>query len=53
MTLMPIEWSEVAAPGLVVIGLFCLVLPWVSRENAWVRVTLVGLAMILTWRYLL
>ena len=49
---MPIELSEPIAPGLAAIGLFCLFLPWVSRENARVRVALVGFTLILTWRYL-
>jgi cellulose synthase (UDP-forming) len=52
VTLMPIDLPESIAPGLVVIGLFCLLLPWVGRDNAWVRVALVGFTLILTWRYL-
>ena len=52
MTLMPIELSDPIAPGLAAIGLLCLFLPWVSRENTRARVALVGFTLIVTWRYL-
>jgi len=34
-------------------GLLSLFLPWASRENPWVRGTLVAISLILTWNYLL
>jgi cellulose synthase (UDP-forming) len=35
-----------------VVGFFCLVLPWLSRENALARAAMVAASLILTWRYL-
>jgi cellulose synthase (UDP-forming) len=46
-------WSEQIAPALMAAGLLSLFLPWASRENPWVRGTLVAISLILTWNYLL
>jgi cellulose synthase (UDP-forming) len=46
-------WSEPIAPALMAAGLLCVFLPWASRENSWVRGTLVAVSLILTWNYLL
>jgi cellulose synthase (UDP-forming) len=49
---MPIELPEPLVPALVAIGFFCLFLPWLSRDNALARAALIGVTLILTWRYL-
>ena len=49
---MPIELPESIAPALIAIGFFCLILPWLSRDNAPARAALIAVALILNWRYL-
>jgi cellulose synthase (UDP-forming) len=50
---MPVDSLEPILPALMVVGFFCLVLPWLSRENALARAALVAVTLILTWRYLI
>jgi cellulose synthase (UDP-forming) len=50
---MTIAVPESIAPALVVLGLLFLLLPWVSRDNPYVRAGLVAITLIITWRYLL
>lgn len=45
--------SEPFAPALIATGLLCLFLPWANRETRWVRATLVGVSLAMTWHYLL
>jgi cellulose synthase (UDP-forming) len=49
---MPIDVIEPIFPTLMVVGFFCLALPWLSRENALARAAMVAVSLILTWRYL-
>jgi cellulose synthase/poly-beta-1,6-N-acetylglucosamine synthase-like glycosyltransferase len=49
---MPTDTLEPILPALIVVGFFCLILPWLSRENALARAALVAVSLILTWRYL-
>jgi len=44
---------ESLAPTLVTVGLLCALLPWASRDNAFVRPALIALALLLNWRYIL
>jgi cellulose synthase (UDP-forming) len=50
---MPVDLLEPIVPALAAVGFFCLLLPWLSRENAWARAALVAFTLILMWRYLL
>jgi cellulose synthase (UDP-forming) len=43
---------ESVAPALIAIGLLCFLLPWSRRDNRLIRVVLVALTLLLTWRYL-
>jgi cellulose synthase/poly-beta-1,6-N-acetylglucosamine synthase-like glycosyltransferase len=49
---MPFDLPEPIAPAIVAVGFFILVLPWLSRESAFARAALIGITLILTWRYL-
>lgn len=50
---MTIGLPESLGPALVVLGLLSLLLPWLSRDNAYARAPLVAVTLIITWRYLL
>jgi cellulose synthase (UDP-forming) len=45
--------SEPIAPALMAAGILCVILPWASRENPWIRATLVLFSLAVTWNYLL
>jgi cellulose synthase (UDP-forming) len=49
---MPFDLPEPIAPAMIAFGFFILVLPWLRRESALARAALIGITLILTWRYL-
>jgi cellulose synthase/poly-beta-1,6-N-acetylglucosamine synthase-like glycosyltransferase len=40
-------------PSAIIVGLAIAILPWVDRNNPWVRASALGLCMFLSWRYML
>jgi cellulose synthase (UDP-forming) len=53
VSVMPIDTLEPILPALMVVGAFCLLLPWLSRDNASARVAFVAVSLVLSWRYLI
>jgi cellulose synthase (UDP-forming) len=47
------EIPEYLAPTLAAVGLLCALLPWASRDNPIVRLALITVSLLLTWRYLI
>jgi cellulose synthase/poly-beta-1,6-N-acetylglucosamine synthase-like glycosyltransferase len=40
-------------PSIIVLALAVAILPWVDRNNPWVRATALGICVFLSWRYML
>ena len=42
---------EAFLPGVLIVLLAVAVLPWLNRDNAWLRAGIIGLTIVVTWRY--
>jgi len=48
-----VTYWEQFLPGLTIVFLAIAVLPWLSRDNSWIRTGVIALCLFVSWRYLL
>lgn len=48
-----VTYWEALLPGLVVVFLAIAILPWLSRDNSWIRASVIAFVLFVSWRYLL
>ncbi len=48
-----LSYWDAFLPSLIVLALAFAILPWIDRNNPWVRATALGICVFLSWRYML